>query len=626
MKKLIALLLTLVMLFSLSACSLPFGECMDGHVDEDGNLICDICGREIDEEDPENNGNPDDPSDDSYLAPTISEAIMAQLKEAGSMTIDLTLSLESFSSYYIGDGDENSENPEREEDLVKGDVLVSFTISKTERGFDAMIYAKSVDTSEEEPDVEEERFYLIDGKAYYRDAELDGYVEVLIPEFDSLMNGNLESAPAAIVESISQLIDGLELSEDEKKSLEESIGLIITELFEIKNFEGALNVNYKTYIDEFFAYVDGLDSSTKTLESLVDDILHLADEELSFAKLIAEMERVAKLTLSEGLTEIDASLTENYDTTLQGIYDTVVCDERFEQVIRMYLESMSTPNGEELTEDDVQAFLTEIRAIKVIDVIKSYYPDLDAITVYDAIMPILEMLMAGSEPEATEPISDTESDIPPVNAFFGAIKDFFAMTVADAAKEYGMPDFIATLKDAIAGIKVNALSTSASISFSESFAVTEINLGLKVDIETETPTGFDETLFEENDVKVDLSFKISAISNDTVEIAIPEDEKIIFGIWNSVQFFNDEDGVFSGLNLYLSDKDTPGSYCIYGEAYAAGGHIEMIGEIDPFAGRQDTYTFTGTYYSYVDYTHADVALSITFDYEAFTYKITFTAQ
>ena len=635
MKKLTAFLLALVMFFSLTSCSFPFlgDPCGGDHVDDDGDLICDVCGSDIDPEDPDDNKDTANPDEDSYLAPTISEAIMAQLEEAGSMTIDMVLSLENYDSYYSYSLDDGSNDKvtdwEKYETLVKGDVTVSLTLSKTDKGFDAMIYVKSVDTSEEEPDVEEESYYLIDGSAYYWDYDLDCYVEVILPGFDSLMRGNFEAIPAALAGAITQLMDGFELPEEERKALEDSIGVIITGLFEIKNFEGALNVNYKTYFDDFCDYVNGIDSSTKTLESLVDDALHLVDEELSFAEIIGELERIAKLTLSDGLAELDAWLTEEYDTTIQGIYDEVVADARVEQIVRMYLEMMGAPGGEDpITDEDVQEFLAELKAVNVLEFIKSYYPEPKAVTVYDALVPILETFIGSSKGEAedTELLAAEDSDIPPVNTLFGAIKDFFAMTVTEAVEEYGMPDFIASIKETLAGIKVNALSTSASISFSDSFSIVELNIGAKIDVEIETPTDFDETLYTENDDKIDFSLKISAISKDTVKIELPEGSDTVFGIWGSDNFFSDEDDFFYSLRFVSPDDEdiSSGVYVLRGEVYSPDGCIEMETVIPFSAFKQETYIFSYTYYAFMDYsTYTTGTLSMTFDYEAFTYKINF---
>ena len=631
MKKITALLLALVMLFSLTSCNFPFlgDPCGGDHVDDDGDLICDVCGSDIDPEDPDDNKETVNPDEDSYLAPTISEAIMAQLEEAGSMTIDMDLSLENYYTYYRGDGTTDKiESWDKCESHIKGDITVSLTLSKTDKGFDAMIYVKSVDTSEEEPDVEEESYYLIDGSAYYWDYDLDCYVEVILPGFDSLMRGNFEAIPTLLVGAITMFMDGSELPEEERKALEDSIGVIITELFEIKNFEGALNVNYKTYFDDFCDYVNGIDSSTKTLESLVDDALHLVDEELSFAEIIGELERIAKLSLSDGLAELDAWLTEEYDTTIQGIYDKVVADARVEQIVRMYLEMMGVPDDEDpITEDDVQAFLAELRAVNVLEFIKNtYYPDPAAVTVYDALIPIFETFMGSSKGEAedTELLAAEDSDIPPVNTLFGVIKDFFAMTVAEAVEEYGMPDFIASIKEALAGIKVNALSTSASISFSDSFSIVELNIGAKIDVETETPTDFDETLCTENDVKVDFSLKISAISKDTVKIELPEGSATVFGFWDSDSFFSDEDDFYYSLSFISPEDISSGVYVLRGEVYSPDGCIEMETVIPFSASKQETYIFSYTYYAFMDYsTYTKGTLSMTFDYESLTYKINF---
>lgn len=618
MKRLFALLLAVVMLFSVTACNVPQpNPCETGHVDEDDNKKCDRCGADV-----PGNQNPDDPSDDSYLAPTISDAIMAQLEAAGSMKMDMSLDLDFYSSYYIT-YDEEGTVLDKFEDVMKGEVTISLVLSKTEKGINAAITMKSVETSEDEPYVDEMSIYLIDGTVYTSDEDLDAMVAVPIPSYEALMSGALEQIPAVLVDAINQLMDGLELTDEQKATIKSYIGKIITDIFEIKELSGSFNVDYKPAFDSFAEYINGIDTSKKTFESLVDDLLHLIDEELTLAKIIGETERIANLTLAEGLAEIDAWLTENYETTVQGIYDKLVNDEQVESLVRLYLNSMGSEDGEPVTEEDVEAFLAELRALKIEDLIKSVYPDLEAVTVYEAIAPIFEMFMAGDDSSENEEeyISDEEiedeTEIIPVNTLFGAIKDFFAMTLAQATEEYGMPDFITEIKEAIAGFKINALSTSASISFSEGFAISEISLGYVVDVEMSAPCEYDETKTEEETAKIDFSFKISAISNDTVEITLPKDTETVFGIWAFASFCSDAAGLYE-LDLYCDSEEN----MLLGDLYTEHNYISLFNLAIPTE-KQDSYTFSYEYYAEDSFVPVTGQLTITFDYEALTYTVDF---
>ena len=619
MKKLFALLLAVVMLFSVTACNVPQpNPCENGHIDEDGNKKCDRCDADV-----PGSLNPDDPSDDSYLAPTISDAIMAQLEAAGSMKMDMSLDLDFYSSYYVT-YDEEGTVLEKFEDVMKGEVTISLVLSKTEKGINAAITMKSVETSEDEPYVDEMSIYLIDGTVYTSDEDLDAMVAVPIPSYEALMSGALEQIPAVLVDAMSQLMDGLELTDEQKATIKSYIGKIITDIFDIKELSGSFNVDYKPAFDSFAEYINGIDTSKKTFESLVDDLLHLIDEELTLAKIIGETERIANLTLAEGLAEIDAWLTENYETTVQGIYDKLVNDEQVESLVRLYLDSMGSEDGEPVTEEDVEAFLAELRALKIEDLIKSVYPDLEAVTVYEAIAPIFEMFMAGddSSENVEEYISEEEiedeTEIIPVNTLFGAIKDFFAMTLAQATEEYGMPDFITEIKEAIAGFKINALSTSASISFSEGFAISEISLGYVVDVEMSAPCEYDETKTEEETAKIDFSFKISAISNDTVEITLPKDTETVFGIWAFASFCSDAAGLYE-LDLYCDSEEN----MLLGDLYYTEHNYISLFKLAIPTEKQDSYTFSYEYYAEDSFVPVTGQLTITFDYEALTYTVDF---
>ena len=630
-KRIIALLLALVMLFSFAACNTPEGDpCENGHVDTDGDKKCDRCQEDM----PDDDGDGGDGGDDSYLAPTISEAIWAQLEAANSMKIDFScsfdVSYDGYKDYY----DENDQLViEKSDDADKMELGLSLVLSKTETGFNAMITITTTEYEKDEdgvltPEKNTESAYIIDGSAYSYDEDLGAYVESMMPSIDGIMSE--ASIPAALTEMLSELLAELEISDADVEAIKAELGTAITAIFEIVDKKGDFNINFKTYLDELFAYVDEIDVETKTLESLIDDALHLVDEELSVENILDEIKSFASLTVSEALTELDAWLTENHETTLQGIYDTIVTDERVEQIVRFYLESMGSESGEPITEDDVQAFLDELKAVKVDEFIAAYV-DTDMV-LYDLVMSLVSS-MGGAEEAPSQPgsnpnspgivpmsdeLEDTdEPAYPPINTLFGAIEDFLDLTLAEFEAELDVPVFT-NIKNTLAGITVNELSTSSTINFTDSFALSELSFGIKVDVATEYPYELDDTKTEKTAAKLDYSFKISSISDSTVEIALPEDSTTVYAIWNIEEFFHDEAGMYD-LELYWpKDVDGDGAFTLDGELFVEDYSGIDISMAMP-TGRQDTYVFD--YVNYNSYSTGKV--SITFDYESYTYAVQF---
>ena len=641
MKKLLALTLALVMLFSLTACQLfaPSDDnCTTGHVDDDGDEKCDRCGADV----------PKDPDDDqkdsdAYLAPTISEAIAAQLESASSMKIDFSV---SFDYSYDGYEEEYTGNPddavtdfddwviEEYKDQDKMDLDASIVLSKTESGFNMMItmtVAKLVEDEDGNSKTEEmtQTLYVIDGSAYAYDEDLGAYVENMIPSLDGLMSG--ANTPAAITEMISSMLAQLEIPKEEQDALLAEVGTIITGIFEIVDKKGDLNIDFKPYLDELFTYVKELDLSVKTLESFIDDVLHLVDEELCIADILDKAKSLASLTVGEAMTELDTWLTENYETTIQGVYDTIVADERIEQLVRTYMGMLGVPEGEEpIDEEDIQAFLDELKAIKVDEFIAAYVsPD---VVLYDFIMSLVSS-MGGEEapepefnpnsPEGTMPLSDElggedEPSYPPINTLFGVIEDYLDNTLQYVDNDINY--FFYNLKEALAGIKINTLSTSSNIAFTETFALSELSFGAKIDIETEYPYGFDNSKTEYTAFKLDYAFTISNISDSTVEISLPENSKVIFGIFNIEEIFSSEDGMYE-LELYWPYEDEDGKFVVEGELYVPDMYIDISMEMP--TEKQDVYTFDYTFMPNDSNTPITGKLFITFDYEAMSYSVEF---
>ncbi len=624
-KRIIALLLALVMVFSLAACTLPTpdGEdCSESHVDEDGDKKCDRCDADI----PDN-----DDGDDAYLAPTISEAIEAQLNAAASMKIDFVIKLDVAGNGYDYDYDDKGDVVIYEDNnKTKMDIAFSIVLSKTENGFNAMLNATATDhlITDGDDKTSEATLYYIGGSVYEYDEDLDAYVETIVPSLDGITGGNAAVTPGYVA-MITSLLTHLEISEDDMAAAIAEIGTLITDIFDIENFKGDLNVDYKPYFDEFFKYVEELDLETKTLKSFIDDVLDLVDEELSVDAILAEVKRIAKLSVSEAMVELDAWLTENYDTTIQGAYDTIVADERVEQLVKMYLESMSE-EGAPITDDDVKAFLDELKAVKVDELISAYV-DTDAV-LYDVIMSLLSSMGGEEAPEQPEHNPDSPEDImplddelggsedepsyPPINTLFGAIEDYLALTLGEIEADMG--SIFTSLKELCAGITINAYSTGINIGFTDSYALEELGFNAKLDVATELPYEMDATKTEYTAFKLDYSFKISSISSSAVEITLPKDSEVIFGIFNVDEFFSDENGMYE-LELYWPYEDEDGKFVVEGNLYVLDTYIEIW--CDMPTEKRTVYKFDYSYYHDVSNVPVTGKLSIVFDYDSYTYCV-----
>lgn len=498
-RSLLALFLVVSMLLTLlCACTKDDDEkSSDGdtedcteHIDSDSDGKCDNCDENID---------PDGPGFLDATGDILANAVIDQLESAKSMKIDLVIDIlmsnDYWDSYY--DYETNGQIYTQYNDYVEGTIKLTTTVSKTENGVNVKVDAYSHGRSDAEEEFETEEFtlfYLVDGVIYTYDEYLDAYLkEDLASAID------FEELEAMLAEIAGQI----EITDEQKNTLITSLGDLAITVFNIKDNKGSISIDAKPLIDDFMAYINAIDTVNDSVSDIIDDALALVDSDITTKAILDELERIAGLTVNQALAELDASLTENYDTTLQGLYDSIVNNPDFVKAWSDMLKDQAEPG---FSQADIEATITAIQSIKIADLIAQY--EIGDVVIYD----LIAMFMADEE----------GGQIPTLSELFDGIEAIFSMPLEEFEEMTGFPIFT-SIKGFIANITVNELNAKLDVNFKGIFNIDTIEGIFNYDVITKTPA---HGTTDVSDIDLQVTLKIYDISKDEVAILAPTDEEI----------------------------------------------------------------------------------------------------
>ncbi len=526
MKKLLILILALTVMLAFTACK---DDVCKEHTDDDSNGICDVCETEIPDDgdgpggknehtvhtDSDANGICDGCSSIfiDYAKPTVVGTILKsslekQFNAMRSMKIELDIDvLNQGDSWFYGYeyvDDEEIATPENEAYYNRSVVDIDIWLAKNGDSFDAKFVLTA--KGKEDPDDEfellshEEVVYIIDGYLYVPG---DGGVY----EKSSII-------PAEAQELFDKL-SSLELvSAEEKDEMLKALGAEIATVFSIRDNKGSISFDAKPAIEELFAYIEALDMENDTIGGVLDDALKLVSEDLTSAAIVNELERLAGLTVNEALAELDAWLTANYETTLQGLYDSIVSNPDVVSLIENVFAAqndldLENPEDKEI----VDAIIADIQALDFSDIIEE--AGIGDVPLYDLIASSIASF-SGSEEGPAYPAKDE---------IFAMVRSTLELTLAEFEENMGAPIFT-FLKDAVSYLTVNKLNGKLDLNFSGLLSLVSIDGALNIDIESETPS---EVAEKTNTTKLvfTMTLKVSEIGTTTLEIELPEDLIVI---------------------------------------------------------------------------------------------------
>ena len=562
MKKLLILMLTLALVFALAACKKD--KPCESHVDSDANGICDVCDAEVTLAKPGDTPGGDDPAPqppaNELYGPILADTVSKQLSEAESLKLEIDINTLSYEEYwYMDESNEGDPVAAFDEDYYEASIKAYATLSVVDGDYRLKIdltVKNRYDANDELQVSDEVEIYMIDGFVYKR--LVDNVFEKSSTEFD------INSIATAIIE----LTEGIELTEEEKDSALAVVGAMVFDILNVHalpsdgvemldKYEGSIKVDIKPAYDDLEKYVTELDVKTVKVSEVINDALALVNAELTVEKLVPELKRVANLTVPEALAEIDAWLTENYDTTVQGLYDTIVNDPRIVILIDNYFAMSLPENPEQDQLDYIEEQKKSIRSFKIAEYLES--AGMNEVKLFDLIISLI-----GNAEEA-----------PTADDVFKIVDDTLAMTL-EAFDENSL--VLSDIKMLLERFDVDALDTEVSVLFGYLFALELVNIKANADI-TSTEKSSVEGKFDVEREKASVDIKVYELSANPVDIKLPSDAEI----FNDSIVEADYDSLDPTLytSMYLGEMD--GELWIHLNIYSNDGLIALNSNGIPFS-------------------------------------------
>ncbi len=651
MRKLSVLLLVLAMVLAFAACNKDQQPC-ESHVDDNGDGICDVCEGVVDDNDEPNTDDvcvhKDDNGDeicDTCGDPVckthvdadgneacdvcgaavplpvglqLSNAVIAQLEAAKSVKVELDVNAsinEDAWEYVYDEETDDYTLPENTTDYSEVVMKVIATVSEGANGgynakVDATVSYRYAPDGELEPDVDGTVLYIIDGVAYTYRNDLDLY------EKASLEYEETESAMAVL----EKLAAAVEITEDERIELLTLIGDSVNTAFNIKDNKGTVSADVKDNVNEIISYFAELDLENDTLATVIDDALALVDEELTSAAIVAELERISGLTVNAALADLDAWLTENYGTTAQELYTTVVTDKCVVVILEEYIKANAYDVEETELDEYVAEQIATIQSFKIADAIAE--AEMGETQVYD----VLKSMMGGNAASVTDDTvtEGTEEEVSEREKFFDSIEATLAMTLAEidvAVAETSGPIF-SVLKETASGITVNKLDGKIDLNFKGSFNIDTIEAIANADMTIVTPSEVDNKE-DTRELKLTAKVKVYDVLTTTVEIKLPEDAVVIDDIiskglysdypYGELYIYSYDDAFDLDMEIYVEELNDVVMLCATGITLD-----ELIAKAISVDAENISIYYNGSSLELL----SDSALAFTIDSETGTYTVT----
>ena len=535
MKKIFVILLTVSMIFGLVSCFNPGNNNEHTvHTDTNKDGLCDGCqGLFVDYSEP------------TLVGKALKHSVEKQFSEAKSLKIDFQLRFVqdeeswSFKEVYDSEQDICVETEEVDHQASYNEVITNIEIllSIGDDGVDAKMTATTKMRSSADAEFtvnDPETVYIIDGYTY--SLLKDGYYEKGEVVHEDLSN-------------ILEQFGDVSIDDEKKNELLEALSVEIATVFNIKDNKGSFSFDAKPGLDKVLNYLKNLDLENDTVEKLLDDILKEISPDLTSAEIVDELERIAGLTVTQALDELDAWLTENHDTTLQGIYNSVLADEDTYAAIEQ-LVAMANELDPAFADDKeaLDAIMAEIKAFDIRTAVEEM--EIKDVVLFDIIASILPPV--STDPETNEPVYITKDEA------FEAVRSFLDITLKEFEETADMTLF-STLKKLASAVTLNKLNGKLDLNFvgalELSSVVAELNFDIDIDVASEVEGKNNHMGFI---LEADLT--LYDISKETAPITLPEGSKSLFDDFTSdnvdltTYYYDDGEKLFVDLNFTITDE------------------------------------------------------------------------
>ena len=512
MKKILLVLLAILLAFAMIACDDTTDDTKDSTNENstsstdsgdnsdptlpDGDNTGDSSNTD-DSNNTDNSGSGDNGNEDKEQGSVLANAIIKQFEDAASMKLEFSLEVVNTEEYWeLADDEELAKNT----DYLHGIANFVLVAAKTENGVNLKIDAliKSDYGEGFETDAEMTVLYIIDGVMYQYDSYYEGYVATEIPAVDT----------TEIEAIVGEIINSTGLTEDDFNAMLGQLGESFIYVFNVIDNKGTISADFKPIYDALVAYLDGINPEEYTVEDILNDILALVDETLTADALVEIMAQTLDLTVAEYLTVLDTALQETYGMTLNEAIATITNDE----TVQLALAEIMLANG--VSEDEIVENLEMIKALTIEMIVPAEMMDVKLYDLYIA------MMMGDVEiPEGEE------IEIPTLEEVVAMINAILDMTLAEAEENLEIP--FSTILAIPELLVLNACDFEINVNFEGVFQLVSVEGKFEFDAVASNPSYYDETKMDVNALALTVTFKLYEISNESVEIVLPEDIVIV---------------------------------------------------------------------------------------------------
>ncbi len=507
MKKLLMLILVLSMVFSLVACK---SECeKKGHLDEDKNGVCDRCEENYDgphniHADENTDGRCDgcesimiDYSKPNIVGTILRKSLEKQFHTTQSFQFEFEFEVVHSDSAWESEDDVFTQIETENIDKRK----VELWVNRNGDSFDLKIitdyYTFHSEISSDGDYYDYENDY---GSLVY---VIDGYIYTELVD-DTFKKEKFTTNK--LDEILLELSSAEILSKDKKDALLNALGAEVATVLNLKDNKGSMSINLKDGVDELLAYIAALDFETDTVGKVLNDALTTISKDLTVEDIITELERVSNLTINEALSELDAWLTENHSTTVQGVIDSLVGSPELLKTLEeiLLMVNNADPSDTELQET-IAGMIEQFKNFNLANFIAEN--ELGELTVYE---------LVASMVDGTMPARD---------AFFTSIKAMMDMTLAEFDENIAN-GAVSNLQKMASMISVDSLNAMIDVKLENVLELSELSGSFNIGFTITTPSEY-EGKTNTNSTFASGSLKLYEISNNPIVIALSEDAEII---------------------------------------------------------------------------------------------------
>lgn len=458
------------------------------------------------------------------LAEKFMGIIEKSVSEAKSFNLTYT-----FTSDYVDD----IANPSDYDEFISAKVNVTVSIKDTATD----IYAEVFEVKKDNTEVKQAQVYMVDNYMYASARmyvgeengvdkyEMSPYFKVkedlatTLEEVQSLIQKQL-TIPDEMVAMVEEMLLSIE-GQDFLPAWEEVKGATLNS-FTIDGNTMVLGFDAPAYIEAALDAILDYDY-TQTVETVVNAALLEAsgDAELTMTTVLDEMATWGAITVEDLYADLDAWLTETYETDVQTIYNTVVFDETFEEIIAMV---SGDPNvaAQFQSITDLETFLFGVEG------------QMKDVTI-DNLLVMMESMFGGSGGTAENgpspsPMSDSsEEETVSVAALVEMLRSMKDMKLEDIPAVQQVVSTAQTIKDKLT---VNELGMELGAEFEgagDAIALKNLYYKVAFDLDAEI-TSYDEhdsaSVYTSKSA-FSMEYTLNNFSKTAVAITLPEDMQTV---------------------------------------------------------------------------------------------------